>query len=144
MSDLGRIQVSGLKQFNRTLRQIDKDAPKGLRLAGNASAQIVVDDAKPRVPLGPGRGGHAKSSIKAASTRTAARVRAGGKRFPYFPWLDFGGSVGPQKSNHRPFIKRGRYVWAAFADNRERVEGELRDQLARIARESGSGVKVRR
>lgn len=143
MAELGEIRITGLREFNRTLRRIDKDAPKGLRLAGNKAADIVVTAAQPRVPLGPGRGGHAKSSIKAASTRTAARVREGGKRFPYMPWLDFGGRVGRNRSVYRPFIKRGRYVWAAFDDNRDRVEGVLRGELADIARKSGAGVKVR-
>lgn len=140
---VGRIRVSGLKEFNRVLRRIDSDAPKGLRLAGNSAAQIVVDEAKPRVPLGPGRGGHARSSIRAASTRTAARVREGGKKFPYMPWLDFGGSVGRRDSVKRPFIKSGRYIWAAFADERDRVEGVLRDELADVARGAGTKVKVR-
>lgn len=138
-----QIRISGLKEFNRTLRRIDRDAPKGLRLAGNKAAQIVVDDAKPRIPLGPGRGGHARSSVRVASTRTAVRVRGGGKKFPYYGWLDFGGPKNKPRPPRRRFIKEGRYIWAAFGDNRHRVEGVLRDELADIARSSGARVRVR-
>ncbi|MEU7817058.1 hypothetical protein [Pseudonocardia sp. NPDC049154] len=134
------IRVEGLREFNRNLRRMDKDLPKGLRLAGNEAAKIVVDEAKPRVPIGPGRGGHAASSIKAASTRTAARVSAGGKRFPYYPWLDFGGRVGPNKSVRRPFLKKGRYIWAAFDDRRDDVEQVLNTELVNVARSAGIGV----
>jgi hypothetical protein len=143
VADIDTIQVSGLREFNRILRRIDGDLPKGLRAAGNRAAAIVVAEAQPRVPIGPGIGGHAKSSIRAASTRTAARIRAGGKRFPYYPWLDFGGAVGRNNSVRRPFLKRGRYIWAAFGDNRGRVEDVLRDELTDIARSSGAGVRVR-
>jgi hypothetical protein len=127
------IKVEGLREFNRGLRALNADAPKGLRLAGNEAARIVVAAAKPRVPIGPGKGGHAAASLKAASTRTAARVSAGGKKYPYYPWLDFGGRVGPNKSVRRPFLKQGRYIWAAFDDHRAEVERTLREELAKVA-----------
>lgn len=135
------IKVEGLRELNNGLRRMDKDLPKGLRLAGNAAANIVVDEAKPRVPVGPGAGGHAKSSIKAASTRTAARVSAGGKRFPYYPWLDFGGSVGRNKSVKRPFLKSGRYIWKAFDDKRAEVQQTLQDELVKVAESAGLDVE---
>lgn len=131
------IRIRGLREFRSNLRRLDRNAPKGLRLAGNKAASLVVEEARPRVPIGPGKGGHAKSSLRAASTQSAARVRGGGKRFPYYPWLDFGGRVGPKKSIKRPFHKDGRYIWRAFADNRARVQHELRDALVAVARSSG-------
>lgn len=132
------IRVTGLKEFNRNLRAMDRDLPKGLRLAGNAAAQIVVDTARPRVPR---RTGRAAGSVKAASTRTAARVSGGGPRVPYYPWLDFGGRVGRNRSVRRPFLKEGRYIWAAFADRRGVVQDTLRDELVKVAR--GAGIEVR-
>lgn len=134
------IRVEGLREFNRNLRRMNRDLPKGLRLAANAAAQLVVDEAKPRVPTGPGVGGHAKSSIKAASTRTSARVSAGGKKYSYYPWLDFGGAVGRNKSVKRPFLKEGRYIWAAFADRRTEVQETLQTELVNVAR--GAGIEV--
>lgn len=140
MSFVKPIRVEGLREFSRALKQVDNEAPKGLRLAGNRAAQIVVDEAKPRVPIGPGIGGHAVTSIKAASTRTAARVSEGGKRFPYMPWLDFGGRVGPKRSVKRPFIKQGRYIWAAFADKRDEIEDVLEKAIVQVARDAGLEV----
>ena len=131
------IQVEGLREFSRDLRRMDKDAPKGLRLAGNKAADIVVAEAKPKVPIGPGKGGHASSSIKAASTRTAARVSAGGKKYPYYPWLDFGGRVGRRRSVKRPFLKQGRYLWKAYADKRDEIEKTLQAELENVARGAG-------
>lgn len=135
------IRIVGLREFNRNLRRMDKDLPKGLKRAGDQAAQLVVNEARPRVPLGPGRGGHARSSVKAASTRTAARVRGGGRKFPYYPWLDFGGRVGRNRSVRRPYLTEGRYIWSAFADRRRAVQDTLQDALVGVAR--SAGVEVR-
>lgn len=137
----GEIKVHGLREFNRNLRAIDRNAPKGLRLAGNQAADLVVREAKPRVPLGPAAKGHALSSIRGSSTRTAARVSGGSKRFPYYPWLDFGGSVGPRRSVKRPFIKQGRYIWPAFVDEKPAIEQELHRALVNVALQAGVGVR---
>lgn len=131
------IRIEGLKEFQRQLKAMSPELPKGLRLAANEAANLVVDEAKPKIPIGPGKGGHAASSVKAASTRTAARVQAGGKKFPYYPWLDFGGKVGPRKTSSRPFLKTGRYIWKAYADNDERVQEKLLEALTDVARSAG-------
>ncbi|MFD4250397.1 hypothetical protein ACFWQL_11725 [Amycolatopsis thermoflava] len=99
-----------------------------------------MKDAKPKVPTGPGRGGHASSSLKAASTRTAARVQGGGKRFPYYPWLDFGGAVGRNNRTKRPFMKTGRYIWKSYAENQEKVTAQLAGALTRVVIDAGLEV----
>ncbi|WP_410669132.1 hypothetical protein [Amycolatopsis sp. cmx-4-68] len=134
------IRIEGLREFQRALNGMSPELPKGLRLAANSAAELVVKDAQPKVPTGPGRGGHAASSLKAASTRTAARVQGGGKRYPYYPWLDFGGGVGPRKRSKRPFLKKGRYIWKSYADNQDRVTAQLADALSRVAIDAGLEV----
>lgn len=131
------IKVTGLREFRKQLRTVDRDLPKGLRLAGNAAAQIIVDWARPRVPIGPGKGGHARDSIKVASTGKAVRVQGGGKRYPYYPWLDFGGRVGRGRGSTRPFLKTGRYIWAAYASNDKAVAQRLESELLRLATRAG-------
>jgi hypothetical protein len=131
------IRVDGLKQLNKSLRSLSSDAPKALRLVGNDAADLIVKTAKPKVPTGPGKGGHAASSIKAASTRTAARVKAGGPKYRYFPWLDFGGRVGRRKRTVRPFLKSGRYVWKAYGEQHENVAQHLADGLERVIVDAG-------
>jgi hypothetical protein len=132
------IRIHGLRELNRSLRALDKDAPKGLRLAGNKAAQIVVDTAKPRVPK---RSARAASTVKASSTRTAARVSGGGSRAPYYPFLDFGGRVGRNRSVRRPYLREGRYIWKAFSDRRSAVQDTLHDELVDVARRAGWSVR---
>lgn len=121
------ISITGLRKFSRDLKKLDSDLPKALRLALNEAADVVVSDARPRVPS---RSGRAKRSIKARSTRTAVRVSGGGSRAPYYPWLDFGGRVGPGGSIRRPFIKDGRYIYRAYFD------ASVRDEFTRVLEKS--------
>lgn len=132
------IRIEGLAEFNRALRRMDSELPKGLRLAGNRAATVVVDWAVPRIPR---RTGRAARSVKARSTRTATRVASGGTRAPHMPWLDFGGQGRIKgKPAKRPFIKEGRYVWAGYVANRAEVERVLQESLLEVAR--GAGVEV--
>lgn len=133
------IRIEGLAQFRAGLKRMDKGLPKGIRVALNSVVDIVVEDARPRIPR---RTGRAAASLKAQSTQTKARIKAGGNKAPYFPWLDFGGRTGPGKSIERPFYKKGRYVWLSFADKRDEVTAALDGALADVAK--GAGLDVTR
>ncbi|MFG3709480.1 HK97 gp10 family phage protein [Micromonospora sp. NPDC047730] len=124
------IRIEGLAALNRSLKRLDAEAPKGLRLAHNEAANIVVDEARRRIPSVSGR---ARASVKARSTRTASRVSAGSKRAPYVPWLDYGGEGRVAgRPGKREFRKGGRYVYPAFHDKR--------DEFTRVLERSLSGA----
>lgn len=131
------IKIEGLAEFSRSLRKLDAELPKGLRLAGNEAAQIVVDWAVARVPRKTGR---AAQSIKARSTRTEARVVGYGAQVPYGPWLDFGGRVGRAKSVKRPFIKSGRFIYPGYSNNADQIHEVLVKALLRVAESADLAV----
>ena len=131
------IKITGLAEFNRNLRKLDKDLPKALRLAHNEAAQLVVDYARPKVPR---RTGRAAGTLKAKSTRTESRVQGGSSRAPYYPWLDFGGKVGRGKSVARPFIKQGRYIYPALGRHQAEFADLLAEKLVDVARQAGVEV----
>lgn len=128
------VQVAGLAQFRRGLRDLDRAAPRALRLAGNEAAQLVVDAARPMVPK---RSGRAAASIKTRSSQSVVRVVSGGARAPYMPWLDYGGNVGKDDTAHRKFEPDGRYVYPAFRRVRSQFDTVLMTALQRIADETG-------
>jgi hypothetical protein len=133
MSDLVQpLRVTGLREVQKALKDLDGESQKELRLALNEAAQVVVNVAQRRVPV---RSGAARSSIRATSGQRESRVSAGGKKAPYFPWLDYGGKVGRGRSVTRPFLKGGRYIYPAYAaqhDNVTRlIEKRLTDLLAK-------------
>lgn len=131
------IKIEGWAEFNRNVRKIDSDLPKMLRLVANEGANIVVEWARPRVPSDSGK---AARSVKARSTRTEARVQGGSKSAPYYPWLDFGGRVGRNRSVHREFMKEGRYIYAGLAANNDAVHEALLGGLLNVVRSAGIEV----
>lgn len=135
MSDVA-VRVEGLSQFARNLKKLDKDLPKAVRLAFNVAADLVVDATTPVVPR---RRGRARGSIKAKSTRVLARVSAGGRRAPHYPWLDFGGRVGRKQSVERQFRKRGRYLYLKYFKLRDSGEFQevMSEELIGVAKQAG-------
>jgi hypothetical protein len=138
MGTVDPIKIEGLTEFVRSLRKLDSDLPKALRVSFNTAADLVVDYARPRVPS---RSGKARRSVKARSTREAVRVVGGSRTVPYYPWLDFGGTVGKGKSVRRPFIKEGRYIYAGYFARRAQVEEGMVEALLDVARQAGVDVE---
>lgn len=135
---VAKIQVTGLREFQRQLKAMDAGLPKQLRLALNEAAGVVIDYAEPRFPRKTGR---AAASLKARSTQKVARIGLGGRRAPYAPWLDFGGE-GRVKGRppKRPFIKSGRYVYKGLEVRRDRVTEIMSEALTQLARDAGFEV----
>lgn len=133
------IRVEGLREFQRALKRLDGDLPKALRVALNKAMQIVVADAKPRVPR---RSGRAAGSIKAQSTQNKARIKAGGTKVPYFAWLDFGGKRAGRGGGiaTRQFRQKGRYIWLSFGDKRAEVLEAVDKAIADVAAQAGLEV----
>lgn len=131
------IRVEGLAAIRRGLQQIGSDAPKALRVAANEAADIVVQAARRDVPR---RSGKAAASIRAASTQTKTRVKSGGRRAPYMPWLDYGGKVGRNDTAARRFIADGRYVYPAYHANKDRFEEVLLKAIRKVAEDAGLEV----
>lgn len=135
---VGRIEVQGLRELQRALRDVDRAMPKALRLALNEASELVIDYARGRMPS---RTGRARASLKARSSQREARVALGGRAAPYAPWLDFGGQ-GRRKGRPpaRPFIREGRYVYKGLAVHRADVQRTLERALVDVAK--GAGLEV--
>lgn len=131
------IGVEGLRQFSRGLRRLDAEAPKQLRVALNGTADLLIRKARPKVPS---RSGAARASMRAQSTRTAARISVGGRKAPYFPWLDFGGRTGRRRSVVRRFYPDGRYVFVTLAEIGPEIQRALVEGIAQVARDAGLEV----
>jgi hypothetical protein len=129
-----QIQIEGLRELRTALRQAGREFPRALRIALNESVEVIAEAARAEVPT---LTGAAADSIVARSTQTAARIKAGGRRAPHYPWLDFGGSVGRNKSVHRPFLPGGRYLYPALSEHREEMIAKLEEVLVEVAQAAG-------
>lgn len=140
------IKIEGLNEFVRNLKKIDSDLPKMVRVAFNESADIVVDDVRPRIPS---KSGRARGSVKARSTQRFARVKGGGAKAPYYPWLDFGGQIGRKSGKargnrgKRPWVGAdGRYIYRSYFEARDsgRFEEVMTKSLIKVVESAGIQV----
>jgi hypothetical protein len=130
-----KVSVTGLAALSRGLKAMDAGAPKELRLALNHAAQTLVDATAPKIPV---KTGAARRSLVARSTRTSARVAVGGKKAPWYPWLDFGGE-GKRSGRPaaRPFIGEGRYVYPTLRQIRPQIQATLQESITAVIRNAG-------
>lgn len=130
-----KVEVGGLAQLSRALKKVDSEAPKQLRIGLNDAAGLLVDRTRPKIPT---LTGAARRSLVARSTRTSARVAVGGKKAPYYPWLDFGGrGKKPGRPAQRDFFKEGRYVYPTLREIRPLIEKQLQDSITAVIRSAG-------
>lgn len=137
MPGKARVEVEGLKQFTKSLRAMDRELPKGVRIALNQCSDFLIDKARPLIPR---RTGAAQASLKARSSQTAVRIAAGGRKAPYYPWLDYGGKVGRDDSVVRPFFKEGRYLYPTLRKNRDQFTKIMQKALVGVAESAGLDV----
>lgn len=134
------IRITGLRKVRLAAWKLDHNAPRALKDAATSSSNLLASKTRRRMPTGPGEGGHVKGSVKVVTSQTTAGVTFGGRRFPYAPWLEFGGNVGKGGSVHRPYLSSGRYLWVAYVTSKSSVENDLTHELASLARRSGFRV----
>jgi hypothetical protein len=138
MTSTGKIEITGLREFQRSLRDVDAGLPKALRLALNDATGLVVDYAQAHIERDSGA---ARGSLKARSSQREARIAMGGSRAPYAPWLDFGGQGRvPGRPGPRPFLREGRYVYKGLAVHRADITERMSVAFTDLARQAGFEV----
>lgn len=133
-----RITVTGLREFQRALKDLDAGLPKMMRIVLNDASGVVIDWARPRMPS---RSGRARASLKARSSQRESRVAIGGNRAAWVPWLDFGGEGRrPGRPAARPFLRDGRYLYQALKVRRAEVTEIMSAGLTELAKDAGLDV----
>lgn len=136
-----------MREFLASLKALDAEAGKALRVEFKEAAEIVAADARRRAPK---RSGRLQRSIRAYGTQRGAGIREGKASVEYAGYIDFGNkpNVGraprhQERSHAYPFIKTGRIMYPAYYANRDRVRAMVGDALFRVARKVGLEVSVR-
>ena len=135
MAPVDPIKIKGLVELQAALKAVEDGAQKKLRVVFNSVAETVAQGAARRVKRG--KTGHAAGSIRAQSGQREAKVIAGGRKAPYFPWLDFGGRVGRNRSVSRPFIADGRYLYPTYRAQKDSLAPALDKALHDLVVEAG-------
>jgi hypothetical protein len=133
-----RIDIVGLREVQRSLREVDAGLPKQIRLIFNEATGLIVDYSKAHIEV---KSGRAKASIKARSSQRTAAVAIGGGRAPYTPWLDFGGEGRRRgRPSARPFIREGRYVYKGLRLHHDDITAIMSKGLTELVQSAGLEV----
>lgn len=129
------IKIDGLKDFQKALKNAEDGLQKQLRIVFNEAADLVVDGARPDVPV---RSGKLRASLRASSQQRSARVTLGrGKTANYAGWIEFGGRVGIRRSVSRRVVKEGRSMYPAMVKRSQTIHEVMAAGLIRLADEAG-------
>lgn len=113
----GAVEVEGLREFRRAVKQVSSDLEKDLKRAMKADvAQPLAEKVKSEVPT---RSGRWRGVIRGGATAKNAYIQWGKAKVPYAAWREFGGKLpqGPKL----PFRKGGRFVHPTVESNREQA-----------------------
>lgn len=124
------IQVTGIRDLRAALKTAEGRLPSELRKGLNEVANIIVVDARPRIPVGPT--GRLAKSLRARSTQTAAQVVLGTARTPYAQAVYWG--TGPRAGQRGPHnIKAHQVMHESYDRNLAPITNALRRVLDRLA-----------
>ncbi len=143
---VAQVQVKGLRELQAAFKSVDADIPKELRNTFKVIAQMVATAAAAKVPR---RTGTAAASITPRATQRGAAIAFGGPKAPYYPWLDFGGTVGRGHKPNRPYsgsVKRqymgrpfgsGRYIYPTIEAMDDQIKAAAAEAVIDAAKRAG-------
>lgn len=134
MADGFAIEVEGLRELKAALRKVESKLPREVGQAGKKAADYLTPMIRAKVLV---RSGAAQRSVRAVVSQGGGGIRAGGAKAPYWAWLNWGGSVGRNRSVYRPKVRPDRYVYATFADKRDEVLDRYLDAMRDLLRSAG-------
>jgi hypothetical protein len=136
-----RIEVHGLRELRRALKEAEGHTPHELQQANKRAADIVVREAQRRAPKGPHQGGGKPrtvvpitASIKAQATATKGIVAFGGQRSPHAAPTEFGGTLKRHASSVRTRVAKRPFVYPAIEAEQAHVLEQYELALRSITR----------
>ena len=150
------VQIDGLRELRNAMRTAERGSQQAIARHLKAVAGRIADDVRSRVPASAGgkaasnpfAPGSARASVRAFASSDGAGVRGGGAQAPYYPWLDFGGSVGRghregvawSGATTRPWLGRpgrGRYVYEVIHEEGGAILAAVMEALDEAELEAG-------
>lgn len=144
----GDIQVEGLAQLSRVLRDMDKDLAKELRQTNKKAAEIAADAARSRALSLGGSAAKGAPTIRATAGVRSASVGFGGTSAPWMGGSEFGANREGQRHRstgtyvgYRQFdVWRGSgrtagyFVYPSIRDNEGRIVEHYQEALDDLIR----------
>lgn len=154
MAVIAEVNVTGLAELRRALRQVDRTILPELREGLKGAVEIVAAEVRSTMPKDTGR---AAASVRAVAGGNTIYLVGGKARVPYFGWLEFGGKLPDKRprtkkalawggadhpSAHatgaeRPKVREGRYMYPAVKRNTPQIVEAAGDAFDDAARRAG-------
>lgn len=135
------VQVHGLNELNRALRELGPGLQRELKGANLDVARFVADDAESAARSLGGVAAKAAPSIKAAARNVAAGVSFGGSSAPYAMGAEFGGGRRSTTQQFKPWRGSGSgagyFVYPTIRRDAERIEDEYGEAIDDLLRKVG-------
>lgn len=147
-----KVGISNLPAWRRAIVSVDERFKAELKGEFLSVGQRIADRIRGKVPT---RSGAAAASVKARATAGGAAIVRGGTAAPYFPWLDFGGTVGRGHKPHVPgsgSIQRyanggpwnppgpGLYVYPTISEAQPETIRAVSELMIKVGRDAGFEV----
>lgn len=144
----GDVQVEGLRELSRVLKNMDNDLARELRGANKDAAQVAADAAQVRARAQGGAAAKGVTSIRASAGLRSASVGFGGARAPWMAGAEFGANRDRQRQRStgtyigyrqfQPWRGTGRtagyFVYPAIRANEERIIDQYTQALDALLR----------
>ena len=135
------INIEGLEELSRALKELDSDLPKELRKANKEVATFVASDARSAASGLGGVAAKAAPSVKPSAGATYAGVALGGGAYPFAAGAEFGGQGRPTTMQFQPWRGSGPgagyFLYPTITRNSDRIEDEYGTALDDLIRKAG-------
>ena len=144
----GAVNVEGLRELNKALKELGPEFPKEMRKTNKDVADGVASEARSAALSLGGVAAKAAPSLKASAGTTSAGVALGGNSAPWAAGAEFGGGRRPTTKQFRPWRGNGPdagyFLYPTIRENAEQIEGQYREALdeliARVGLDDRMGI----
>lgn len=132
------IRIDGLRELQRSMRTLPPSVRRQFNREMRGVANIAVSRIRAQMPEVTGA---AKASVKPSLSGGYVAIRAGGSKVPYYPWLDFGGTLHKtgrrRNTQKRPFFSEGRWIYPTIGRNRPAIYAAAMTAVERAKASAG-------
>lgn len=135
------VNVEGLEELSKALKQMDNGLDKELRKAGREVAKFVTADAKGAAAGLGSTAAKSAPSLRASAGAAYAGVSLGGGGYPFALGAEFGGRGRPTTQQFQPWRGSGEgagyFLYPTILRDQQRIEDEYGQALDDVIRKAG-------
>lgn len=121
----GAVEVSGLRELNKALKELGPQFPKEMRKTNKAVAEDVASEARSRALSLGGVAAKAAPSVKASAGATSGGVAVGSNSAPWALGAEFGGGRRKTTQQFKPWrgsgASAGYFVYPTIRENADEI-----------------------